>query len=272
MHGAAELPAIFWRRKKRVVAAWFVLTAAVIFGVGAWLHVPEPVHNGMALGEFLDATAASRNFHQDGEEAMTALGPKAVRYLVKVLENEPTRPQEVWAALYPKAPEWVKSNVPPPRNNYNTRRARAAAMLGWSPDSNAVSAVPLLCRLAKEDAFFGTRHNSIGALGILGPRSKDAEMAIDAIIKGMNDSNEEARKMAYAGLGGFTNQMEKVVWALLPSLRREEYRTFSLISLKKLGTNAMPVVRAKVTVEGYLPMTFEELEKELANRTGPERE
>ena len=52
---------------------------------------------------------------------------------------------------------------------------------------------------------------------------------------------------------------------LLHGLRNPAVRDFAMISLRQLGTNAMPIVRKKVQNEGYLPMSFEMLERELAN-------
>ena len=263
MDEAVDIKVSIWQRRQKTVVTMLLSAVAAIIGSVLWLRVPEPVHNGVRLGELLEAKGSAVNLHQDGKAMVIALGPKAVRYLTNVLENEPPPTQRTWAKIYPRVPSWLRKNVPAPKN-YSMRRARAAVLLGWSPHPDAVNAVPLLCRVAREDDFFGTRNNAMVALSILGPQSKDAEMAIDAIIKGTSDSEPEVRKHAYGFLGAFTNHLEKVVTVLLPALRVPDYRAVSLNSLKTLGTNAMPVVRAKVTVEGYLPMSFEELEKELA--------
>jgi hypothetical protein len=185
-----------------------------------------------------------------------------VPYLTKVLEKEPTKLQQWYGRNRQRLPASVQRFAPRPQS-FTQRRSRAAAALS-AAGTNAVTAIPVLLHVATNDSFFGTRHNAVGALATIAPGTEFEEAAASAIISRTTDENEALREHAYSSLGAFTNQMEKVVPMLLHGLRNPAVRVFAMISLRQLGTNAMPTVRKKVQNEGYLTMSFEMLERELA--------
>jgi len=252
----------FNTRKKRIAAGLSVLLAVLIGAVASVLFfwVEDPVYQGVSLGAMLDSSGTTNFFRS--HEAVASLGPKAVRYLVHVLENEPSRFEKYYAKAYPSLPASLNKFLSPPKN-YDARRARAAAYLK-AAQADATPAVPLLIQLVEGDGFFGTRHNALGTLAVLAPATEHAERAIEVIVKRTSDKSHQIDSHAYSSLGYFTNHMEKVVPLLLHGLRSSETRESCMWGLKRMGTNIMPIVRVKVKNPAYLPMSFEELEREVA--------
>jgi hypothetical protein len=125
----------------------------------------------------------------------------------------------------------------------------------------------MLLNVATNDSFFGSRHNAVGTLANIAPGTEFEAAAATAIISRTTDENEGLREHAYNSLGAFTNQMDKVVPILLHGLRSAEapaVRESAIKSLRRFGTNAMPVVRSIVQNGGNLPWSFEALEREFA--------
>lgn len=236
-------------------------------------RIAEPRYKGVKLGEFLDKKpgVAGGGLRVAGRglpelwEAVKGLGPKAVPYLTSVLEREPTPLQQWYGRTLPNLSLKIQTLLPPAKN-FTQRRAWAASALSHV-GTNAIVAIPLLIKTATNDGFFGTRHNAVGTLANIAPGTKFEEAAASAIISRTTDANQALREHAYSSLGAFTNQMDKVVPMLLHGLRNPAVRDFAMISLRRLGTNAMPIVRKKVQNEGYLPMSFEALDRELAGGT-----
>lgn len=237
--------------------------AALILLAGIWFGgVPEPRYNGVRLGVLLESNPTPGAGLTELQEAVKVLGPKSVPYLASVLEREPTSFHQLYGRTVPNLSSKIQKVFPRPKN-FTLRRTRAAAAL-MHTGANGVAAIPVLILTATNDAFFGTRHNAVGALAMIAPGTGFEEAAATAIISRTTDENQALREHAYSSLGAFTNQMDKVVPMLLHGLRNPAVRDFAMISLRRLGTNVMPIVRQKVQNEGYLPMSFEALERELA--------
>jgi hypothetical protein len=196
------------------------------------------------------------------QEAARVLGAKAVPYLVNVLEREPTRLQRWYSKSQPQFPAGLQKLAPSPRN-FDQRRAWAAAALTQA-GTNAVVALPLLINVAQDDPFFGTRQNAVGTLALVAPGTAYEGEAASAVISRTTDANQQLCEHAYNCLGRFTNQMQRVVPILLHGLRNPAVKDNALTGLSWLGTNAMPVIRASVQNEDYLPMSFDALALELA--------
>jgi hypothetical protein len=246
-------------RKKGITV---LLVCATILVALIWVaRVPEPSHKGVPLGELLDKNGARPGGLGEAREAVRALGARAVPYLVHVLEREPTPLQQRYARAHPRFPASLRKLAPQPKN-FNQRRARTAAVL-TEVGTNAVAAIPVLLKAARDDPFFGTRHNAVGTLASIAPGTAWAEEAASVVIDRTSDPNEQLRQHAFSCLGAFTNQMPKVVPILLHGLRNPAVGDSALQGLRRLGTNAMRVARERVQNEGYLPMSLEELERKL---------
>ena len=236
---------------------------AVLATLFAWLRFgSEPTHKGARLGTILDGGASGGL--AEAQEAARVLGAGAVPYLMKVLEREPTVVQRGYARYWPRLPAKIQKLAPAPQK-INQRRAWAAAALTQA-GAHAVRAVPLLMKIASGDPFFGTRHNAVGSLAAIAPGSRYEGEAASIVIGRISDENQQLREHAYSSLGAFTNELRKVVPILLHGLRDPVFKESALLSLKRIGPNAMPVVRERVQNEGYLPMSFDALERELATR------
>ena len=248
-------------RKRLVIILCFtmIIVVAVWFG-----SVPEPRYNGVRLGALLDNNPVGPGSGLfDLQKAAKALGPQAVPYLTAVLKREPTSFQQWYARTLPRLPLTIRKLAPPPKI-VTQRRARAAAALTQT-GTNAITALPLLIKIAINDPFFGTRHNAVGTLAAVAPGTAFEEAAATAVISRTTDENQTLREHAFSSLGAFTNQMEKVVPTLLHGLRQSAVRENAMVGLRRLGTNAMPIVRRRVQNEAYLPMSFDALERELAH-------
>jgi hypothetical protein len=213
------------------------------------------------LGVLLDNNPLPGSGLVEVENAVKVLGPKAVPYLRRVLEREPTSLQQQYAKAYTSLPSLLQKFAPRPRS-ITQRRARAAAAL-IQAGTNAVAAIPLLIKTATNDLFHGTRHNAVGALAALAPGTAFEGAAALAVISRTTDANQMLRQHAFSCLGTFTNEIELVVPTLLHGLRQPPVREYALTGLRRLGRRAMPTIRRKVQNEGYLPMSLDMLELEL---------
>jgi hypothetical protein len=236
--------------------------AAVLAGAIRFSRVPEPSYEGVPLGSLLSGAGGGL---QETQQAVRALGVKAVPYLVDVLEHEPTSLQRWYAKAQPQFPAVLQRFTRPPKK-FDQRRAWAAAPLTQA-GTNAVIALPILIKIAQDDPFFGTRHNAVGTLAATAPGTQYEAEAASAVMSRTTDANRVLCEHAYSCLGKFTNQMQKVVPILLHGLRNPAAKENALMDLRGLGTNAMPIIRESVQNEGYLPMSFDALEVEL--RRGP---
>ena len=246
------------------VAILCCILAAVLAGAIWFSRVPEPSYEGVPLGSLLNG-AGGGGWHEM-QEAVRALGVKAVPYLVDLLEHEPTSFQRWYARVQPKIPAALQKFTSEQRN-FDKRRAWAAAALTQA-GTNAIVALPILIKTAQNDPFFGTRHNAVGTLAAVAPGTTYEAEAASAVISRTTDANQQLCEHAYSCLGRFTNQMQKVVPILLQGVRRPTARDSALLGLRRLGTNALAVVREKLQNDGYLPISFDALALELSR--GPQ--
>jgi hypothetical protein len=209
----------------------------------------------------LDRKATLASF-SEVQDAVQSLGPKAVPYLSSVLEREPTGFQQWYAKARPRFPRRLQNFAPPPKD-VDQRRAWAAAAL-MQAGTNAMPVVPLLIRTAQDDAFLGTRHNAVLALAVIAPGTAYEAEATAAVISRTTDAYVPLRLQAYRSLGAFTNQMQRVVPILVHALRNPTVKDDALAGLRRLGTNALPEVKAAAENERFLPMSLDQLYVELA--------
>jgi hypothetical protein len=255
---------------RRIVTLLGLVTTIVV--VVVWFgRVPEPRFNGVSLGALLDnsnppllpsGAPSPSNPMVELRDAVKVLGSKAVPYLTRVLEREPTSFQQLYAKTFASLPLQIQKVAPQPRD-FTQRRARASAALAQT-GTNAVAAIPLLIKTATNDVFFGTRHNAVGTLAAIAPGTAFEGAVALAVMSRTNETNQMLREHVYRCLGAFTNEIELVVPTLLDGLRQPRVSEFALAGLRRLGTNAMPAIRQKVQHEGDLPMSFDRLEQELA--------
>jgi hypothetical protein len=241
---------------------WRAHRAYETLGANAVPHLISFLEMGVPLGALLDGRGSENSWH--AHRAVEKLGAKAVPYLMNVLETEPTRGQKTHEWLYRRIPPRFRKGLPVPQD-INLRRIRAAALLS-AAESNAIPAIPLLVKVAEEDGDLMTRFYAIETLAKIAPASEHAERAIGAIAEATDHQIREMRQHAYRRLRHFTNNLEKIVPIFLEGLRGSEVKVKDIcrVELNALGTNIMPVAHPTVKIEGYLPMSFEELEREVS--------
>jgi HEAT repeat protein len=109
----------------------------------------NPLYKGKRLNHWFALSLASVAERKQGTEAVRALGPKAVPFLVRRLSSEATLVERLWQRLWPKLPPSVQKHFSPPQRRLMIQ-LEAIRLLGEVGSPSRV-AVPDLIRLLESD-------------------------------------------------------------------------------------------------------------------------
>ncbi len=245
-------------KKLNVVAAAALLTA-IIGLIFVWPAGPS--YQGQSASKWF-YRAWDSPFEPDlGKEAVRALGPKAVPFLVRRLEAAPSaglrdglsRVSSTASEIYRQRKEmwqgraaYLLGEMGPAAKGAESNLVRAAAGPNWSLRGDATVALmkiqqqppdPLIEKL-KDTSDWQAWYENAMMVGQFGSR---AEPAIPILLEALKDTNNIIQAHALIALGMIARQPDRCLPAILPFLSSPNVsdRQKGLGALLAFGTNAL---------------------------------
>lgn len=225
---------------------FLAVVLAVAFGV-FWLffRVPEPLLDGVGLGQYLAKPIWGGRDARAIFEGIPKMGQEPVPYLRQKMERNTLL--ELIIGWRPDLPVRVQAFIPT-GGQYNVRRMRAAALLTFA-GTNAAKALPTALRILEADESLIVRQNCLSIVANCAPGTDYEDRAVRALLKAVEEP--ELRSSALFCLGGFTNQWELIVPKLVEGLYQSHSTRLACIkALEKIGAPAVPTLRKAAATEG----------------------
>jgi len=182
------------------ISLWIACGALVVLALPLWWGraKPEPIYQGKKVTEWI-ANMKTANLEDEAGNALAAIGPQAVPYLVRTLGNESilmkSYREKVYLGFRQNLPGVARFLPRPSDEPYVGTRAAAAFTLGRiGPQAKA--AVPALIRAAR-DADLSVRMHSTQSLGLIGSA---AVQASPILIERLNEPDPLSRWIAARAL------------------------------------------------------------------------
>ena len=250
-------------KKQRLVGAAALLTA-IIGLIFVWPSGPS--YKGQSTGKWFNRAWFSPWEPDLGKEAVRALGPKAVPFLVRRLEAAPSAGLEGWLSqvsstageLYRQRKQmwqvraaYLLGEMGPAAKGAESNLVRAAASSSWSLRGEATVALmkirqqppDALIEKLKDTSDWRAWYENAMMVGQFGSR---AEAAVPVFLEALKDTNNIIQAHALIALGMIARQPDRCIPAIVPFLSSPNVsdRQKALGALLDFGTNALVARKA----------------------------
>jgi HEAT repeat protein len=213
----------------------FAVLIIAILAACLWLALSprEPSYKGKSLSVWLEPYRPEYSGDtSDADEAVRHTGTNAIPTLMRLLRARDSVSKTRMIGILGR----LKIHITPARDK-NIEADNAFVILG--PD--AVPAVPELVQLYDENISADSQTLSAGVLGRIGP---SAAAAIPSLVRGLANTNDQARWNAVWALGQIHGEPQLVVPELVKLSRHSnpKDRRYLAEALGNFGTNAKSAV------------------------------